>query len=300
MRNSIKLQGWHYALFCYLTWGIFPIYWAPLYDSPMPAEQIIAQRIIWSVLFGLFLLFWFKQGKNAWNIIKNPKMIAIFLLSSAMITMNWLINLWAFINQYIVEASLGYFINPLFNVFLGRIILKERLSLTQLIALISALIGILWLAIPAGEIPWIALFLAASFAVYGLIRKLAPVDAVTGFTIETIMMLPFSLAYLVFCHMQGNFVFLNELNCLQLAVLLGSGIITALPLIWFAIGARQISMSLLGMLQYVSPSLQFLCGVLLFGETLSSQKLIGYGFVWFGVIVFLFGMQVNRKRSRGK
>lgn len=296
MKFTEKLQGWHYALMCYMTWGLFPIYWAPLYQSPMPAEQILAQRIIWSALFAICLILLFKQTKAVLSAIRQPKILAIFLLSALLIGINWLVYLWALVNQHILDASLGYFINPLLNVFIGRIVLKEKLNLTQLIALISASIGILWLAIPAGQIPWVAMILAATFALYGLIRKLAPMEALAGFSLETLLMLPFALGYLWFCHQQGYFVF-SELDNIQTAVLLGSGIATALPLIWFATGARKISMSLLGMLQYISPSLQFLCGVLLFGETLSLQRLIGYGFVWFGVIVFLYGMKIRLKQS---
>lgn len=295
MKITDKLQGWHYALLCYMTWGMFPIYWSPLYQSTMPAEQILAHRVVWSAVFVVFLLLLFKQWQSVWNAIKQPKILGIFLLSALMIGINWLVYLWALVNQHILDASLGYFINPLLNVFLGRVVLKERLNITQLVALLSTMIGILWLAIPAGQIPWIALMLAGSFAVYGLIRKLAPMEALVGFSLETFLMLPFALAYLYFCQMQGIFVF-SELTSLQTVVLLGSGIATALPLIWFAMGARKISMSLLGMLQYISPTLQFLCGVLLFGESLSLERLVGYAFVWFGVIVFLLGMKARLRR----
>lgn len=295
MKLTDKLQGWHYALMCYMTWGMFPIYWAPLYQSSMPAEQLLAQRVIWSMLFAIVLVIVFRQTTVVLRVLKQPKVLGIFLLSAFMIGLNWLVYLWALINQHILDASLGYFINPLLNVFIGRLVLKERLNITQFIALCSATVGILWLAIPAGQIPWIALILAGSFALYGLIRKLAPMSALSGFTLETLLMLPFALGYLYFCHLQDTFVFI-ELTPLQITILLGSGIATALPLIWFATAAKKISMSLLGMLQYISPTLQFLCGVLLFGETLSTQGLIGYAFVWFGVIVFLVGMQ-NKCRS---
>lgn len=295
MKITDKLQGWHYALLCYMTWGMFPIYWSPLYQSTMPAEQILAHRVVWSAVFMVFLLLLFKQWQSVWNAIKQPKILGIFLLSALMIGINWLVYLWALVNQHILDASLGYFINPLLNVFLGRVVLKERLNVTQLVALLSTMIGILWLAIPAGQIPWIALMLAGSFAIYGLIRKLAPMEALVGFSLETFLMLPFALAYLYFCQTQGTFVF-SELTSLQTVVLLGSGIATALPLIWFATGARKISMSLLGMLQYISPTLQFLCGVLLFGESLSLERLVGYAFVWFGVIVFLLGMKARLRR----
>lgn len=296
MKITDKMQGWHFALLCYMTWGMFPIYWSPLYQSAMPAEQILAHRVVWSALFVMFLLVVFKQWRGVWQAIRQPKILGIFLLSALMIGINWLIYLWALVNQHILDASLGYFINPLLNVFLGRVVLKERLNITQLIALFSTFVGILWLAVPAGQVPWIALMLAATFALYGLIRKLAPMEALVGFSLETFLMLPFALAYLYFCQTQGSFVF-SELNSLQTAVLLGSGVATALPLIWFAKGARKISMSLLGMLQYISPTLQFLCGVLLFGETLSFERLIGYLFVWFGVIVFLLGMKARMKRQ---
>lgn len=296
MKITDKMQGWHFALLCYMTWGMFPIYWSPLYQSAMPAEQILAHRVVWSALFVMLLLVVFKQWRGILQAIRQPKILGIFLLSALMIGINWLIYLWALVNQHILDASLGYFINPLLNVFLGRVVLKERLNITQLIALFSTFVGILWLAVPAGQVPWIALMLAATFAFYGLIRKLAPMEALVGFSLETFLMLPFALAYLYFCQTQGSFVF-SELNSLQTAVLLGSGVATALPLIWFAKGARKISMSLLGMLQYISPTLQFLCGVLLFGETLSFERLIGYLFVWFGVIVFLLGMKARMKRQ---
>lgn len=296
MKITDKMQGWHFALLCYMTWGMFPIYWSPLYQSAMPAEQILAHRVVWSALFVMLLLVVFKQWRGILQAIRQPKILGIFLLSALMIGINWLIYLWALVNQHILDASLGYFINPLLNVFLGRVVLKERLNITQLIALFSTFVGILWLAVPAGQVPWIALMLAATFAFYGLIRKLAPMEALVGFSLETFLMLPFALAYLYFCQTQGSFVF-SELNSLQTAVLLGSGVATALPLIWFAKGARKISMSLLGMLQYISPTLQFLCGVLLFGETLSFERLIGYLFVWFGVIVFLLGMKACMKRQ---
>lgn len=296
MKITDKMQGWHFALLCYMTWGMFPIYWSPLYQSAMPAEQILAHRVVWSALFVMLLLVVFKQWRGVWQAIRQPKILGIFLLSALMIGINWLIYLWALVNQHILDASLGYFINPLLNVFLGRVVLKERLNITQLIALFSTFVGILWLAVPAGQVPWIALMLAATFALYGLIRKLAPMEALVGFSLETFLMLPFALAYLYFCQTQGSFVF-SELSSLQTTVLLGSGVATALPLIWFAKGARKISMSLLGMLQYISPTLQFLCGVLLFGETLSLERLIGYLFVWFGVIVFLLGMKARLIRQ---
>lgn len=296
MKISDKLQGWHYALMCYLTWGMFPIYWYPINQSGMPADQILAQRIVWSALFAVGLLLLFQQGRAIINAVRQPKVLGLFFLSSLMIGINWLVYLWAIVNEHILDASLGYFINPILNVFVGRIVLKEQLNKAQLLSLLFAIAGILWLAIPAGQIPWVALILAASFCIYGLIRKLAPMEALSGLTLETLIMLPFALAYLYFCHMQNSLVF-SELNTLQMTVLLCSGAATTIPLLWFAMGARRISMSLLGMLQYISPTLQFLCGVLIFGEQLSAERLVGYALVWIGVIIFLMGMKAKTKTA---
>lgn len=296
MKISNKLQGWHYALLCYLTWGTFPIYWYPINQSGMPADQILAQRVIWSALFAVLLLLLFQQGRAIINALKQPKVLGLFVLSSFMIGVNWLVYLWAIVNEHILDASLGYFINPILNVFVGRIVLKEQLNKTQLLSLFFAIAGILWLAIPAGQIPWVALILASSFCIYGLIRKLAPMEPLSGLTLETLIMSPFALAYLYFCYTQNN-LFFSELNTLQTTVLLCSGIATTLPLLWFAMGARQISMSLLGMLQYISPTLQFLCGVLIFNETLSIERSVGYLLVWIGVVIFLWGMRAKTKSA---
>lgn len=294
MKIADKLKGWHYALLCYLSWGMFPIYWHPINHSGMPAEQILAQRVLWSALFAICLLLFFQQGRALVNAFKQPKILGIFCLSAFMIGINWLVYLWAIVNEHILDASLGYFINPIFNVFLGWLLLKEQLNKAQLLSLIFAISGILWLAVPAGQVPWVALILAGSFCCYGFIRKFAPMEPLSGLTLETLLMSPFAAAYLFFCHTQGMLVF-SELNTLQMTILLCSGAATTIPLVWFAIGARQIPMSLLGILQYISPTLQFLCGVLIFNETLSAERLVGYFLVWIGVLVFLLGMKAKAK-----
>ncbi|MDG2938995.1 EamA family transporter RarD [Bisgaard Taxon 10/6] len=296
MAFNIKLKGWHYAFLCYATWGTFPLYWYPLNHSAMPADQILAQRIVWSAVFAIFLLFVFKQGKAVLHAFRQPRILAVFFTSAFLIAVNWLVYLWALVNRHVLDASLGYFINPLFNVFLGWLVFKEKLNKAQLLALASATAGILWLAVPAGQIPWVALLLAGSFGFYALIRKLAPMEALAGLALETLLLSPFALAYLGFCAAQNTLVF-SQLDGLQLAVLLGSGAATTIPLLWFAMGARQISMSLLGMLQYISPSLQFLCGFLLLGEELSTERLIGYVLVWIGVAIFLRGMRMKAKKT---
>lgn len=284
-------QGLYYSLSCYVIWGLFPIYWYPLNQSAMPAEQILAQRVLWSALFTLGLMLWLKQGKAVINALRRPKLLAVFVLSGLLIGLNWLVYLWAIVNNRVLEASLGYFINPLFSVFLGRVVLKEGLNRIQMIALVLAGAGIAWLAVPAGNVPWVAILLTASFGLYGLIRKLAPMDALPGLFLETWLLLPVAGAYLLWCAAQGQLFGFAELNPLQNAVLLGSGAATTLPLLLFAAGAKRISLSLLGVLQYISPTLQLLSGLLLFGERLDAQRLTGYVLVWLAVGVFLWGLR---------
>jgi len=281
---SEQRKGIWLALACYGIWGLFPLFWYPLNHSAMPAEQILAQRIVWSSVFALALLLAFSQGRALVVAFRQPKVLAMFALSSLLIAANWLIYLWAIVHHHVVEASLGYFINPLFNVLLGFVLFKERLNAWQIAAIALALAGIAWLAVPAGQIPWISLFLAFSFGFYGAVRKLAPMPPLAGLTLETLMLLPFALGYLAWCGMQNTLVF-GELTPLQKTVLFASGAATTLPLLAFAAAAKRITLSLLGILQNLSPTAQLLLG-LAFGEQLSGARLIGYGLVWLGVLVF--------------
>ncbi|MCG7657423.1 EamA family transporter RarD [Wielerella bovis] len=289
-------KGILYALGCYVIWGTFPLFWYPLNQSAMPAQQILAQRITWSAIFAIILLLIFKQGKALLKAFGQPKVLATFALSSFLVAMNWLIYLWAIINHHVVEASLGYFINPLFSLLLGFLFFKEKLNRTQIIAVILASMGILWLVILAGNIPWVGLLLAASFGFYGLVRKLAPMPPLAGLTLETLLMLPFALAYLAWCGSQNILVF-SELNALQKTVLFASGAATTIPLLLFAASARRISLSLLGILQNLAPVCQLLLG-LLFGEQLVGAKLGGYSLVWLGVLVFLYGAWQQMKQAK--
>lgn len=296
MKNTkSSKQGFYSAVACYTLWGMFPIYWYPLNHSIMPAEQILAQRIIWSVVFSLLLMILLKQGKSVIMAFRNSKILSIFMLSALLIGTNWSTYLWAIVNNHVLEASLGYFITPLFSILLGRLVLKEPLNHIQTIAIISASTGILWLAIPTGTFPWVAILLTISFGGYGLVRKMAPVDALSGLVLETLLMLPVAIIYLLWCYWNNNLVF-NELNILQISVLLGSGIATTLPLLLFAAGARRITLSLLGILQYISPTLQMIIGLLLFNETFSTHTLIGYIWVWLAVCVFLYGVWQQHKK----
>ncbi len=287
-------QGILYALACYGTWGLFPLFWYPLNHSAMPADQILAQRIVWSGVFAAALLLAFKQGRLLLNALRQVRLLAVFALSSFLIAANWLVYVWAITNNHILEASLGYFINPLFNVFLGALMFQERPTRLQTAAVALAFLGILWLAVPGGKMPWISLALAASFGFYGAVRKIAPMPPLAGLTLETLLLLPFALGYLAWRGAQGTLVF-AELDALQKTVLFASGAATTLPLLAFAAAAKRIALSLLGILQNISPSAQLLIGLAL-GEHLDAGRLAGYGLVWAGVAVFLFDVWRQMKR----
>ena len=283
-----------YALACYGAWGLFPLFWYPLNHSAMPAAQILAQRIVWSGVFAAALLLAFKQGQLLLNALRQVRLLAVFALSSFLIAANWLVYVWAITNNHILEASLGYFINPLFNVFLGALMFQEHPTRLQTAAVALAFLGILWLAVPGGKMPWISLALAASFGFYGAVRKIAPMPPLAGLTLETLLLLPFALGYLAWRGAQGTLVF-AELDALQITVLFASGAATTLPLLAFAAAAKRIALSLLGILQNISPSAQLLIGLAL-GEHLDAGRLAGYGLVWAGVAVFLFDVWRQMKR----
>lgn len=295
--SSEAKKGLWYALACYFAWGAFPLYWYPLNASDLPAEQIMAQRVLWSAVFSLILLLWFKKTGAVVQVLRQPKKLLIFIASALLIGTNWLVYLWAISHHHVLDASLGYFINPLFNILLGCLFLREKLNIWQSVAVILALIGIFWLAIPAGQIPWVALLLALSFGFYGLVRKLVAIDVLAGIALETFILLPLALMYLFYCYDTQTLVF-RELSTLQIGVLLGSGVATTVPLLLFTAGARRISLSLLGILQYLSPTLQLMWGLMLFGERLNSSRLMGYIWVWLAVVVFLLGAWRASQRKR--
>ncbi|MDO5101345.1 MAG: EamA family transporter RarD [Lautropia sp.] len=292
-------RGIWYALGCYGMWGLFPLYWYPLNQAAIGPDQILAQRVLWSVLFSLLLVLLTRQGERLLRALRQPRLLAMFLMSALLIGLNWLVYLWAIVNSHVLDASLGYFISPLANVLLGRLFFAERLNRLQWLAVALVAVGILWLAVPAGHIPWVAVLLAATFSLYGALRKLAPLEAMPAMALETLLLLPFSAGWLLWCHHQGTLVFGN-LSSLQMAVLLSSGAATTLPLLCFASAARRIPLSLLGMLQYASPTLQLLLGLVMFDERFSSQRLIGYGWVWAGVAMFITALLLQNRQARPK
>jgi chloramphenicol-sensitive protein RarD len=271
------------ALGAFLIWGLFPLYLKPLSD--VPALQILAHRIAWCCLLVFAWLAWRGELGAVRRALADPGTRLRLVASASLISVNWLVYVWAVTNGQVVEASLGYFINPLLNVVLGVLVLKERLNRAQWIAVTLAALGVAYLTAFAGRPPWIALVLAASFATYGLIRKTAAVESVPGLAAETLLLAPLAVGWLLWCEATGSGA-LGRAGAGVNALLVGSGLATALPLALFAYGARLIRYSTLGLLQYVGPTLQFLIGVLVFGEPFPRARAVGFVLIWLGLVFY--------------
>ena len=286
-------KGVWYAVAAYTIWGFFPIYWKWL--EAIPALQVVSHRILWScvVLVGLVLASKDWAGFRA--PIKSPRTIAIYTAAALVIAINWFVYIWAVSAGFIVQTALGYFINPLVSVLMGVMILREHLRPRQWMAISLAAAGVLYLTIYYGTPPWIALTLAASFGTYGLLKKTAPLGPLHGLALETgILFLP-ALALLLFEDRVGRGAFLHAGPTLTL-LMIGAGPVTTLPLLAFAAAVRRIPLSMMGMLQYINPTIQFLLGVLLYKEPFSRGQLVGFGLVW--AALFVFGIDtwaVNRR-----
>lgn len=278
-------KGLAYAVFCCVLWGLFPLYWYPLLGQPIGADQLLAQRIVWSSLLAAALMVWQRQWLPLWRALQSRRVWQVFTASALLLSVNWLTYLWAITHQQVLDASLGYFMAPLVSIVLARVFLKERLPLLQWLAAALVAVGVLWLALPGGRLPWVALSLSISWSFYGLLRKQAPLGALTGLALETLLMLPLALAYLAWHQAQNTLVF-AQLPAVPLLLVLGSGLVTTVPLLLFAAAARRISLADLGMMQYVAPTLQFALGLWVFQETFDAARFVGYLWVWVGVLLF--------------
>lgn len=272
-----------YAASAYALWGVFPLYFKALQE--VPPLEILLHRMVWSLAFVVLVLGWKRQWAWLGEVLRKPKVVLGFTASAVLLGGNWFIYIWAVNNGNVVEASLGYFINPLFNVLLGSLLLHERLRRVQWCAVALAACGVAWLTWQAGQLPWIALMLAGSFGLYGLLRKTASLGALEGLALETLVLFPMACGYLVFLAMQGHNSFASASTPTQL-LLAASGPITAVPLLLFASGARRIPLSLLGLLQYIGPTIQLLLGVWLYHEPFGGARLAGFALIWSALAVY--------------
>jgi len=276
-------RGIWYAIAAYTAWGVLPVYWKWLHQ--VGALQQLSHRIVWSFLMLLAFLLLVRQWPAFRKAALGPRVLRTYLVAAALIGVNWLTYVWAVNAGFIVETSLGYFINPLLSVLLGVIILHERLRRPQWIAVGLAAAGVIYLTLTYGSLPWIALTLAFSFGLYGLVKKMAPLGALHGLTLETGLLFVPMLLYLIFAEGRGEGAFLHT-DGVSTLLIIGAGVVTVVPLLMFAAAVRLLPLSLMGILQYIAPTLQFLIGVLIFKEPFTSTQLVGFSLVWLALIVF--------------
>lgn len=276
-------RGITQAAGAYLVWGLLPIYWKLLQAVPTP--QLLGHRIVWSFAALVAYLMITRRWEVFRSAVAQPRVLRVYLAAAVLIGGNWLVYVWAVNAGYIVETSLGYFINPLLSVLLGVVFLRERLRPAQWLPIGLAASGVLYLTFTYGAPPWIALTLAFTFAAYGLLKKIAPLSAANGLTLETGLLLGPALAVLVSAEAAGQGAFTHTGLTADL-LLLGAGLVTTVPLLMFASAAQAIPLSLVGVLQYIAPTLQFLLGVLVYHEPFSARQFVGYAIVWTALVIF--------------
>ena len=287
MEKTETQKGVIHAGFSYFLWGLLPIYWKFL--DHVNAKEILASRVLWSFIFMVFILLLTKKWglflQTIKGFAKNKKQMSALTIASLLISLNWFIYIWAVNSGHMIEASLGYYINPLISILLGMIVLKEKLTVYQYVSFILAAIGVLIISISHGQFPWIAITLALSFGLYGLAKKLINVDSAVGLTLETLVITPIAVIYLGFLFINGSSAFLNAGVPTDL-LLMGAGVATAVPLLYFAKGAQKIPLSLLGFLQYIAPTLTLLLGVFVYNEHFSKIQLLSFLFIWLALTIY--------------
>ncbi|UOQ95204.1 EamA family transporter RarD [Halobacillus shinanisalinarum] len=298
MLDDNKL-GIIYTAAAYILWGFLPIYWKLIQE--IPAFEILAHRIVWSFVFMMGMVLILKKWKpfvaESKRIWANKKSLIVITLASITISINWLTYIWAVNNNHVVEASLGYYINPLVSILLGMIVLKETFSKPQWLAFILAASGVIYMTAHFGSVPWIALLLALSFGAYGLLKKLVTLNAMFGLTVETLIVSPLALIYLL--RVQGPPPDIDFWSITTL-IIFGSGIATAIPLLLFSAGAKRIPLSMVGFLQYFAPTIMLFLGVFLYDEPFTEVHLVSFTLIWAGLAVYTVSRMKRLRRYEGK
>ena len=272
-----------YAVLAYTAWGLFPLYFHQL--AGIPALEVVLHRTLWSLVFLLVVLAVLRRWAWMPALLRQPRVLGAFALSALLLSANWVVYVWAVQHQHVVDASLGYFILPLVNVALGFVFLHERPRPGQWLAVAVAAAGVLWLTVQTGRLPWIALVLALTFGFYGLLRKVASLGALEGLALETMLLAPVTIGVLGYWAWQGQGVLLHG-DAASIGWLLLAGPLTAIPLPLFAAGARRIPLATMGILQYISPTLQFALGVWIFNEPFQASRLLGFALIWAALLVY--------------
>ena len=287
MAADRTLAGIGFGLLAYGIWGFFPLYFRQL--SHVAPMDVLSNRAAWACLFvGLLLTLGRRWGKVL-AVFRRPRQLAMLALAALLVGSNWLVFLWAVANQQVVASSLGYFLTPLVNVMLGLLVLKERLNRLEWTSVALAVAAIANEVAVLGSLPWVSLFLAATFGSYGLVRKQVPVDAISGLWLETLAMLPVCLLYALWMGQSGHAVF-GAGGASTVALLAGAGVLTALPLMAFAAATQRLDLATVGMLMYINPTMQFLTAILIFDEPLQPARLVSFGLIWLGLLVFSWSM----------
>lgn len=292
MKNE-RTAGIIYAVAAYTLWGILPVYWK-LINSVFSIE-ILTNRIVWAFVFTILVIAVTKQWGELKLIIKDRKQMFYIFIASIMIAINWGLYIWAVNSGRIVDSSLGYYINPLLAVALGVLIYREKLSYWASASLVVASIGVIIKTVQYGKIPWISLGLAVSFALYGAIKKSVKANSIVGLTLETAMLTPFAAAYVIYRQVSGLGAFRTE-GTVVILLLIGAGVVTAVPLLLFSSGAKRLPLSLVGFTQYISPTISLLIGVLVYHEGFTTVDMIAFCFIWAALAMYSFS-QINLAKS---
>lgn len=287
--------GFMAALGAYTLWGVSPLFWALL--KHVDSFEVLAHRILWSAVlaWGIFLLK--ERGLGAVRTLREPRALLSAIVSTALIAINWFVYLWAVTHERVTEVSIGYYLNPLINILLGRLVLGERLSSLQALAVVFAASGVTYLTWSFGALPWVSMSLAISFGIYGLVRKQASMPALAGLAVETGLCAPFCAAYLLILNPSLGVARTGSSG--DMALLLASGVFTATPLLLFALGARRLQYSTMGMLQYLAPTLQLGCAILVFGEPFAPTHAVTFFLIWGGVCVYALDALIRRRTALG-
>ena len=293
--KNIGLIGVAYALAAYLLWGLTPIYWKEL--RAFSGLEILAQRVVWSLLFLAILIAIFRQWSAVRRVIGSWRRLAPLIVTAVLVSFNWGVYIWAVNAGNVLEASLGYFMTPLISVLLGVIFLRERLRRWQGLAVLLAGAGVVILTVSIGVFPWVGLSLAVSFGFYGLIRKIVPTEPLVGLITETTLLLPVALVYIAYISATDTAVAKSADLGLWL-LLIGGGVVTSLPLLWFTQAAKRLQYSTLGLVQYVAPSIQFMLAVFLYGERFTNAHLVTFACIWVGLVIYTMDLTRIYRRSQ--
>jgi chloramphenicol-sensitive protein RarD len=286
-----RLVGLAFTTAAFLFWGLYPPYWRLL--RAVPEFQVIAHRVIWACAFTAGVITVQGRWAEVKRAIRSRKTALTLLASGVCVATNWSIYIVGVLSGKLLSVSMGYFINPLVSVLLGVLFLRERLRLWQIVAVLFAFGGVLYMSLGLDEVPWISLALAFSFGLYGLLRKTVGVQSIPGTFVESLLVSPIVIAYLLFEWIRGNSAF-GTADIPTHLLLVGAGVVTAIPIIWFANGARRIPLSQVGFLQYLAPTCQLLLGIFLYGESFTRTHLISFGLIWLGIIIFTFSTFLRR------